>query len=297
MLVLCICVRVQAMASTLVMDVNIALPFVEFVAGEPVTMTVSVKNNGESVFIVDDYPPFNQNSMAMFVRTPRGRMALPKTKHSILQTCTIKPGDTHTFTVDINDFYDLRTEGIYQVSVAVLGGKESVGSYIVPFTIVKGIEMGSVQRLNKTLGRVYKYQLIYWARNQQEHLFLKIIDQPTGSQYGFLKLGTVVRIADPKILFEDNDVVAVIHQTLRDQYIRTRIDMSMQPPRVISGTALTSVVAIQEAMSTERAAERWSEAQRVAPKEDKGGFFGRHSTRSKIPASGTETQPGPVSGR
>ncbi len=268
-------------ANNIIMDVRASLPYIDFVKGENVPMTISLTNPGSTAFIIDDYPPYDQNSFSLFMRDARGRLALPYNKKSPLPECTIKPGETFSVTLNINNFFDLREEGHYQVSATVNRGADSASSRTLPFVMVSGIEIGKVRRVREGFDNsAFEYTLMYWARNEKEYLFFRITEVPSGRVYGFANLGTIVRIAQPKIEFESGTVVVVTHQTSRDNFVRTRLDMSGNALKILDSAPMTSTIAIQEAQATQRAHEKISEME--ASESEKGGFLQRRTTRTPV---------------
>lgn len=270
----------HAVADNIIMDIRVSLPFIDFLQNENVPLTVSLTNPGSTAFIIDDYPPFDQNSFSLFLRDQKGRLALPRTKTLALPECTIKPGETITFTINVNEFFDLREEGHYQVAATVYRGKDLANSRVLPFVIVSGIEIGRVRRIREGYDNsAFTYTLLYWPRNEKEYLFLRVAEVPSGRIFGFVTLGTIVRIAQPTIEFEANTVV-VTHQTARDNFIRTRLDISGPTLTVLDNAPMTSSIAIQEAAATQRAHEKLNEMEAQAP--EKGGFLKRRTTRTPV---------------
>ena len=270
----------HAVADNIIMDIRVSLPFIDFVQNENVPLTVSLTNPGSTAFIIDDYPPFDQNTFALFLRDPKGRLTLPRTKLLPLPECTIKPGETVTFTFNVNEFFDLRGEGHYQVAATVHRGTDTANSRILPFVIVSGIEIGKVRRVREGYDNsAFVYTLLYWARNEKEYLFLRVTEAPSERIYGFAALGTIVRIAQPRIEFESGTVI-VTHQTSRDNFIRTRLDISGPTLTILDNAPMTSSIALQEAVTTQRAHEKLNEID--AKNSEKGGFLKRRTTRAPV---------------
>ncbi len=275
------CLAVPVRADNIVMSVRATLPYVNFVVGEQIPLTVTLTNPGSTTFIIDDYPPHDKNSFQIFLRNTKGRIALPVVARSFLPDCTLRPGESMTFTVNINEYFDVTEEGRYQVSAAVQRGADSANSRTVPFMMVRGIEMGSVRRMKAGSDNVaLEYTLSYWARNEREYLFLRIIELPEKRPYGFVNLGTVVRIAEPRIEFETDQIVAVTHQTARDNFQRTRIDITRAPVRILDSRLLRSAVAIQEDKIIQRARDRLERVESSNPTPPREGFLRRTPVRN-----------------
>lgn len=270
----------HAVADNIIMDVRVSLPFIDFVQNENVPITVSLTNPGATAFIIDDYPPYDQNSFALFLNDPKGRLKLPRTGKYPLPECTVKPGETVTFSINVNEIFDLSDEGHYQVVATVNRGTDKASSRILPFVIVSGIEIGKVRRVREGYDNsAFVYTLLYWARNEKEYLFLRVTEAPSERVYGFAPLGTIVRIAQPKIEFESGTVI-VTHQTSRDNFVRTRLSISGSTLAILDNAPMTSTIAIQEAETTQRAHEKLNEME--AQNSEKGGFLKRRTTRTPV---------------
>ena len=270
----------MAQEPSITLNIQISLPYIEFVSGEDVPMSVSISNPGASAFIIDDYEPYTANSFSLFMRSSDGRMIFPAKDRLPLPTCTIKPGDTYAFTVNLGEFFNILEEGPYQVSALVKRGKNAVSSQILTFTVVRGIEIGGVTRMKEGQDNAaFQYTLLYWARNDKEHLFLRITEKPSGRIYGFAQLGNIVRVAEPKIEFEPGNIVAVMHQTARDRFVRTTLDVSGSALKLVGSEPLGSAVALREQAATQSAVEKINAMEDKKPNE--GGFFKKRTTRVK----------------
>lgn len=271
---------VMAQEPGITLNMQVSLPYIEYVSGEDVPLSVSISNPGNSAFIIDDYAPYTENAFALFVRSANGRMLFRANDRLPLPACTIKPGDTYTFTVNVGEFFNLIEEGPYQVSAQVKRGANAVSSQIVSFAVVRGIEIGGVTRMKDGQDNAaLQYTLLYWARNDKEHLFLRITEKPSGRIYGFAQLGNIVRIQEPKIEFEPGNIVAVMHQTGRDSFMRTTLDMSGPRLMLVGSEPLLSAVALREKAVTKNAMEKINAME--DEKTNGGGFFKKRTTRVK----------------
>lgn len=270
------------------LNIDVSLPYIEFLSGEDVPMTVSINNPGASAFTIDDYAPYDQNAFGLYIRNENGRLLFPRNDKSPLPSCTVKPGETYTFKVNLKQFFDFEAEGHYQVAATLKRGKTTDSSRIMPFTVVGGIEIGKVSRIKEGSDNTsLEYTLLYWPRNDKEHLFVRIVDKPSDRVFGFVQLGYIVRITQPKIEFEPGNIVVITHQTSRDGFVRTKLDLSDSQITVLSRDSLTSAIALQEAAVIRKAQEKIIEMdQEETKKKDEGGFFRYRTTRVKEETTG-----------
>ncbi|MCL1856375.1 MAG: hypothetical protein FWF84_01850, partial [Kiritimatiellaeota bacterium] len=63
---------------------------------------------------------------------------------------------------------------------------------------------------------------LYWPRDDQEILFLRMTESPSGLSQ-LVQLGNVVRQMTPAIEFPAKDTLVVTHQSAQNLYIKTTI--------------------------------------------------------------------------
>ena len=268
-------------AANIGLSVQASLPFIDFVIGESVPLTVSLSNLGSTTLIIDDYPPHNKNGLHLFLRNPKERIALPFTKRPPLPECTIRPGDTYTFIININEFFDISEDGRYQVAVSANRGEDESHSRVLPFTMTRGIEIGKTHRIKEGSDHsALQYTLLYWARSEREYLFLRITELPSERLHGFVNLGSVVRVAEPRIEFEPNNIIVVTHQTSRDNFTSTRLDISENPIKILDSRSLKSAVALQEKAIIQHVQQQ-AERSEQQPPSKRDGFLRRQKVTPK----------------
>jgi hypothetical protein len=261
----------------------------EFVRGEDLTISGVLRNTGSSAFIVDDYGPYLQNRIRLYLRdAATGRLIDPRpgAPASAVPSLTVRPGEEKPFTIHVGTCYDLpRHARVQATAVVERGDDESAASHPVAFTLVEGIEFTSdVRTLPGDDRRLFRFELIYWARDQVENIFLRVSDPAQdGRVVGFASLGTVVRVAEPSMTFDAKGVVTIVNQISRDRFAKTRIDASSFPLRILERNAnLLSADAVSERIATQLVSER-VDAQKSEKTEESRGLFSRHRTR--IPAA------------
>ena len=90
----------------------------------------------------------------------------------------MKPGEEKPFSIRVGTCFDLPPHARVQATAVVeRGDDESAASYPVAFTLVEGIEFTSdVRTLPGDDRRLFRFELIYWARDQAESIFLRVTD-------------------------------------------------------------------------------------------------------------------------
>lgn len=263
----------------------------EFVRGEDVTLSGVVRNAGTTAFIVDDYGPYLQNRIRLYLRdAATGRLLDPRpgSPASAVPSLTVKPGEERPFSVRVGAFYDLPPHARVQATVVVERGEnESAASHPAAFTVVEGIEFSSVVRtLPGDDSKLFRFTLLYWARDQAESIFLRVTDPARdGRVVGFAALGNIVRVAEPTMTFAADGSVTIVHQISRDRFAKTRLDASSFPLKVLErDNNLLSRDAVSERIATQLVSER-IEAREAEKADEGGGLFRRHRTRVPAPDS------------
>ena len=261
----------------------------EFVRGEDITLTGVVRNAGATAFIVDDYGPYRQNRIRLYLRdASTGRLLSPRADApaSAVTSLSVLPGEEKTFTIRVGATFDVpRHARVQATAVVERGENETAASNPVAFAVVEGIEFtSSVRTLPGDETKLYRFSLLYWARDKTESVFLRVSDPASDDRVvGFASLGKVVRVAEPTMSFGADGSVTIVHQISRDRFAKTKLDASSFPLKVLERDEnLLSRDAVSERIATQLVTERL-EAREAEKADEGGGLFRRHRTR--VPAS------------
>lgn len=244
----------------------------EFLDGEALAVGIRIVNRGNTPFIVDTYGAFLNNSVAIYVRNSSGQLLFPKKAPKELEQIMILPKASQDFIFNLDDIFGPIPQGKYTVHALLTNGDARTSSPLVNFEIVRGIEILRVKNLREGLvsNEFLNYSLLYWVRDGGEQLFLRIDNLRTNSLYDFIQLGNLVRVEKPVIRFLPQNVVEVIHQNSRDNFIKTRISVGGDRAVLLLRDTLVNPAAIREAETARRAAE-------ILNEEESGeGFLRRH---------------------
>ncbi|MBQ9726883.1 MAG: hypothetical protein IJV65_05180 [Kiritimatiellae bacterium] len=261
----------------------------DFVRGEPIRIDGKIANEGNAPLIVDDYGPYLDNPVKVYVREASGGRLLDPRRGapaSAVERLTVRPGETKDFSLDLRETYDLSRTGRYHAEVFVYRGPGEVAvSRKISFSIVEGVEIGSsVRALARDQRRPLRFALLCMDRNKRQELFLRVTDAAEPARVvAFVSLGSLVRIAEPSMGFGPDDTVTVVQQVARDRYARTRIDFSGDVPVIAErDDNLLSMESVQADINTRLLMSRIAEAEAAKkPKEERRGVFGRQTTRTE----------------
>ncbi len=246
----------------------------EFLDGEQLSVGLRIANRGNTPFIVDTYGKFKENSVKIYIRNYVGQLLFPKQEFEEFKKIMIMPGAQQDFIVNLDDVFGQIPQGKYTVHAILINGDAKTSSNIVNLEIVKGIELLRLKNLREGLisNEFLLYTLMYWVRDGGEQLFLRIDNLRTGQLYDFISLGNLVRVAKPSIRFLPQNVVEVLHQNSRDNFMKTRISVGGDKSVLLSRDRVVNPSAIKEAETLRRT----KEALQREEEKNGGGFLKRH---------------------
>lgn len=246
----------------------------EFLDGEQLSVGLRIANRGNTPFIVDTYGKFKENSVKIYIRNYVGQLLFPKQEFEEFKKIMIMPGAQQDFIVNLDDVFGQIPQGKYSVHAILINGEAKTSSNIVNLEIVKGIELLRLKNLREGLisNEFLLYTLMYWVRDGGEQLFLRIDNLRTGQLYDFISLGNLVRVAKPSIRFLPQNVVEVLHQNSRDNFMKTRISVGGDKSVLLSRDRVVNPSAIKEAETLRRT----KEALQREEEKNGGGFLRRH---------------------
>lgn len=289
------------------LSVSVRMEKSEFVRGEPVRLVGTVRNSGNTAFIVDDYGDWLRNTVKAYVFDGEtGRMIMPRrdAPRSAVPELAVLPGAEKEFSVDLSTVCDLPPTGRFQAAAIVTCGgaggapDENAGSRRVSFSVVEGIELKAATRVRNDAGvpRTLRFSLVYWDQAARQNLFLRVSDAASGDIVAFYRLGAFLRVADPSLSFGEGDTATVVQQVSRDHFAKTVVSFAHGAERVVSrDDNLVSADAFSDAISSRIVNERVDRVMRERAEEKKRGFFSRRTTRTELPpSSGTPAAPAPA---
>lgn len=245
----------------------------EFLDGEPLTVGLRIVNKGNTPYIVDSYGKYKENSIKIYVRNSMGQLLFPKQESKDLSKIMIMPGAKQDFFVNLDDVFGIMPQGKYTIHAILINADAQTSSELVNLDIVKGIEIFRTKHIREGLvsNEFLSYSLMYWVRDGSEQLFMRIDNLRTGQLYDFIQLGNLVRVAKPSIRFLPQNVVEVMHQNSRDNFIKTRISVGSDKAVLLMRDTVVNPKAIKEAETLRRA----QDALQNEGKSNKG-FLKRH---------------------
>ena len=132
----------------------------------------------------------------------------------LVENALIMPGQTRELKVDLGRYYDIQQFGLYEITASLVADGVTLFSSPRVVDVVPGLELSSVVRaVPNHPSRMRRYTLRYWNRSDREMLFLCVVDEKEGVNYGVHVLGPVVRVVLPEMSFDQFGNVKVKHQS------------------------------------------------------------------------------------
>ena len=192
---------------------------------ETVTAYVSIVNDGDEIFTLDESDKDHSPRFFFIIERKRDERVKRTDERPPIRKMRLMPGERREFMTDISAFYDITVKGRYVVKAAVEAGTFRYESNPVVLDVVSGIELVSVTRsIPGYSDRERKYSLRYNWRGKKEVLYLCVYEDNGKTNYGIFSLGPVIRVTKPILDIDRSGGVMVIHQTNRDCFVRSKFE-------------------------------------------------------------------------
>jgi len=192
---------------------------------EPIAAFVTIVNDTARPFVISEA---GQESAAVLELVIRREVngeeeEVARLKEALLvEKVYISSDQKEEVMIEMSNFYDMREEGRYLVSVKVVWNGKTYWSERTVISVVAGLELASVSKsVPGYPDRVRTYSLKYWARESKEFLFLMVEEEPSKLVYGVFQLGPLVRVFKPFVEVDRAGNVRTVHQAGNDCYVHT----------------------------------------------------------------------------
>jgi hypothetical protein len=221
----------SAVTASAQLEISVVLEHNSFILGEAFTARVRVRNELDVPLVLDDDYP-NAELFVELVREKSSGIS-ESDRQPVRRQTVIMPGTDKLELVEITSLFNLARLGGYRLRVGVQHDGHVYRSAPTGFDLVEGIEMLTVRRGLRGYRDVdLTYSLRYWRRSGGEHAFFVIKDNASGAVYGTFRLGPVVRVNPPAIRFDKDGRAIVVHQSGRNRFTRSVIDVDSAGARM-----------------------------------------------------------------
>ncbi len=204
-------------------DVKVECDNYKYMVGEAIMVKVDIGNETGMPLVFN--PSYHTAELEMLVSLDRSSARVPNIV-KLDREFVIMPGESVSELVDINSLLGLHYEGAYQIKARIRHDGLLFTSKGKGFDVIRGVELKYLKRsLNGYSRKVLTYSLRYMTRNKGEYVFLVVTNENTGTFYGTVRLGPIVRMMDPTIKFDEEGRMIVVHQSGRKRFTRSVIEV------------------------------------------------------------------------
>lgn len=209
-------------AETSEVKVDLKLVGSDFVVGERVRGIIDIANsspekvsvgysNSKDRFFVEVFRAGDMSQLERIAQTP------------FVSRFRVDTGEGQKLETFLGDHYSLLESNRYLARpVLVHGGVRYEGQFRA-FDIVDGVRIaGAVQMFSNRRGLRRDFEVVYWSRNNSEHVFVKALDSGKEKhRWETRDLGPILRIDKPSISVLPTGEVIVLHRLNQDQFVRS----------------------------------------------------------------------------
>lgn len=214
---------------------GITLEHRSYMVGEVCAAKIVIQNQINTPLVFADV----YHNAELFVElVSDGSIDLPEAaRRSVSRDLVIMPGGEATELVEISSLFDLKKPGGYRLRAMLRYEDSLFRSNPIAFDLVTGVEILSVKRsLSGYYDIELDYSLRYWRRSDSVHAFLVVRDSSSGSIYGTFFLGPILPVNAPAIRFDEKGRAVVVHQSGRNRYTRSVIDVDRNGASFVAQT-------------------------------------------------------------
>ncbi len=203
------------------LEVKLTLAYSVFVVGEPVVLQVDLLNATRGQIEIGG-PKATSVLLMEVTKGSVNNELKPFREDPMVAPFTLKPGETAQRRLALDKWFSLEQEGKYIVCAVLVHRGMRYESVKRSFDVVPGMSLGGGTQMfvdREQLKRQFK--LVFWHRNQEDRLFLRIEDEPGARIWDSIDLGTLMRASPPKLDISPEGEVTVIHRATQDAFLRT----------------------------------------------------------------------------
>ncbi len=202
-------------------SVRLELECREWVAGERVRGVVEVANASGDSLVVANGAHADRLLLELF-RASDGR-ELPSTSgmRAFTADFALMPSEKQKLETFLGDHFAFAESTRYLARAVLVHGGMRYESPKVSFDVVPGVRCGgAMQVFSNAAGLKRTFELAYWRRGREEHLFLKPRDEG-GRRWRTYDVGPILRVTDPKVSVLPSGEVIVLHRANQNEFVRT----------------------------------------------------------------------------
>jgi hypothetical protein len=202
-------------------DVKLTLAYTAFVVGEPVVIQFDLLNATREPITIGT-PDASSSLLVEITKGGQYDELHPVSAEPFIKTLQLKPGQNYQHKLALDKWFPVEQEGKYVLRVVVVNRGTRYESAKKSFDVVPGMPIGGgIQMFVKNANLQRQFKLVYWHRNQEDRLFLRIEDDAGRRIWDSIDLGMLMRATPPKLDISPEGEVTVIHRATQDAFLRT----------------------------------------------------------------------------
>jgi hypothetical protein len=192
-----------------------------FLLYERLDLLVTVTNTSESDLVLDNE---EGHPWLSFLVSKHDRLPVRAERQALFKPLTLKVGESKTLRVNLTPLFSFREEGNYTAAAVIdLPGAGDIASPDVPFTVLRGRRIWSVQR--PVDGGERTYSLIRFSPKPDEtELYLRVEEPAENVVYANVGLGGIEAFVDPQVYFDPEGNIHILHLLAMSTYLYSRAD-------------------------------------------------------------------------
>ena len=203
------------------MDVRLTLAYNTFIVGEPVLVQVEILNMTRNLIDVGSAGSSSSLVIEIMKGGPNDELE-PFRKTPFIPSFQLQPGQAFQHKLELDKWFSLEQEGKYIARAVLVHRGMRHESAKKSFDVVPGLTVGAgIQMFVKKENLKRQFKLVYWHRNQDSRLFLRIVDEPENRIWDTIDLGSLMRGTPPKLDISPEGEVTVVHRATQDAFLRT----------------------------------------------------------------------------
>jgi len=243
-------------------DIRMTLTHNVFIIGEPVVIEVVFANLTRNPFTLG--ADSLDKVLIEISRDSQYDELESKNDQPFFKNTVIASGQTFKQSIELDKWFALYETGKYMVRAVVVKDGMRYETNKKTFDIVPGIPLKEgIQMFVDKQHLQRKFHLVYWMRKDENRLFLRIEDSPTGQAWDTIDLGVLSKTGEPKLDISPKGEVTVIHRATQEAFIRTLI---WSLPTSIE-IAERNVLADPDVSSTQRVRSLYEDMQKSEQKD------------------------------
>lgn len=220
--------------------IDMVLDNTSYLQFESMEARVTIRNDTDHMLLLGG---LRETAVMEFKIIRNSETVTRRTKGLLVENVLVMPGQTKDITIDLGRHYNIQSLGQYLVSAtfSLDGTKFQTSPRVVD--VVPGLELDSTLRsvLNQPAS-MRKYSLKYWSRKDREMLFLCVIDEKEGVNYGVFMLGPIVRVFPPELSVDVAGNVQIKHQADNGVFAYTTLKSTVDGVALVRQEVKTSEV-------------------------------------------------------